>query len=82
MPTRIVFRAIKVNAAAQNAAVFVGQSNLPGMDASQKQNSAHAPTYGNGNVEIDGLMITDDSQEIIDGVIYDSNYKPVIGRNI
>ncbi len=82
MPCYITFRGINVNATSQNAGIFVGDISVPGWDANQKTNSAHAAIYGSANIEAKTVNVTVDGQEFIDGVINDQDVKPVWGMNV
>ena len=82
MPFYISFRGINVNSSSQNAGVFVGDISIPGWDANQKTNSAHASIYGFSNIEFTTVNITMDSQELMDGIINDQDFKPVWGTNV
>ncbi|MDQ0188824.1 hypothetical protein JI721_12505 [Alicyclobacillus cycloheptanicus] len=75
----ISFRGIHVNVSKQNCGVFVGDISIPGLDANQKINSAHAAVYGFTNVESNTVNVVFDSQEVVDGVMNDQDFKPVSG---
>ncbi|GMA65309.1 hypothetical protein NZD89_07665 [Alicyclobacillus fastidiosus] len=81
MSCHISFRTINVNAPTQNSGVFVGDINIPGWDANQKYNSAHASIYGFSNIEAATVNVIMDGQEVVDGVINDQDVKPVWGMN-
>ncbi|WP_067625833.1 hypothetical protein [Alicyclobacillus acidiphilus] len=82
MTSFISFRAINVNASSQNSGVFVGEIRIPGWDANQKSNSAHAAVYGSSNVEATTVNVTVDNFEAIDGMINDQDVKPYGGHNL
>lgn len=78
----ISFGAVNVNSPQQNAGVFIGQMNLGGWDANMKQNTAHAALYGFYNVIYLQHNTTVDSMEVMDGVINDSDFKPLVAGNL
>ena len=64
-----------VQAAIQNAGVFIGETNLGGWDSHSKANAGHGPIYGFYAVESATVNITDDSGEVVDGIINDQDVK-------
>lgn len=79
MHCAVYFRGIRVNVANQNAGVFVGEIRLPGADASQKVNSAHAAIRGSCNVETRALNVVYDGCELVDGIVFDGDHKAIRG---
>jgi hypothetical protein len=76
----ISFDKINVNSMQQNSGVFVGQSNLNGLDQHQKQNGAYGTTVGGSNVSVGNCNIVYDP-DVIDGVINDQDHKPGVFVN-
>ena len=68
------FERIDINSIQENSGVFVGQSNINGLDRNTKENKGYGGTYGNGSVSLGNQNIVYDP-DIIDGVINDQDYK-------
>lgn len=75
MPTIISFGYMHVQSALQNAAVFIGETNVGGWDAHGKTNSGHGPVYGWNCLETGTINLTDDGREWFDGIINDQDVK-------
>lgn len=81
MPSVINLGIMNVNSQQPSAAIFVGESVVTGMDANRKYNLGIGGTYGIGNIVSGNLVNNADSFEVMDGVIFDQDFKPSIGGN-
>lgn len=79
MPSVINLGIMNINSQQPSAAVFVGESVVTGMDANRKYNMGFGGVYGFGNVVMGNLSNVADSFEMMDGVIFDQDFKPSIG---
>lgn len=71
---------INVNIAQQNAGVFIGNMNISGWDANQKQNLAQGAMYGQFNITYGNLHYLFDGFEFLDGVMFDQDIKAQIAN--
>lgn len=74
MPTLILFNMITCNSPQQNAGTFMGETNINGFDANQKQNAGQTGTYGILNVN-GNLNYMFDGIELLDAPILDNDIK-------
>lgn len=70
----IGFDKIVVNSITSNSGIFVGKSNLNGLDRNSKENIGYGSMTGNGSVSLGNQTIVSD-EDIIDGVINDQDTK-------
>jgi len=82
MPTVISFGYMHIQSSFQNAGVFIGETNMGGWDAHAKTNTGHGPVYGFYCLESGTLNMTDDSREVLDGIINDQDVKMSWNVNI
>lgn len=82
MPVFVRFGMIHSNAPQQNAGVFIGEINCGGWDANQKQNQGHGAIFGFFNVCMYQWNAALDNMELLDGVMFDQDFKPMIGGNL
>jgi hypothetical protein len=73
---------MNINSPQPSAAIFVGESIVTGMDANRKYNLGFGGLYGAFNVSAGNISIINDSFEVIDGAIFDQDFKPNFGNNI
>ncbi|WDL98776.1 hypothetical protein [Alicyclobacillus sp. ALC3] len=81
MSSLIYFGAINTNTPQQNGGVFIGEINCGGWDANQKLNMAHGAVYGFNNIILNQQAYLFDNFEVIDGVMNDQDFKPIISAN-
>ena len=79
MPSVINLGIMNINSPQPNAAIFVGESVVTGMDGNRKYNLGFGGQYGFLNVITGNISNNVDSFEVIDGVIFDNDFKPSIG---
>ena len=72
--THIGFQSLHVNSMQQNAGVFVGDTNITGLDQHQKQNQASGSVFGHNNTLMGNLNVNDD-RDFIDSPINDQDIK-------
>lgn len=82
MPNMICIGAININCPQQNAGVFIGEINCGGWDANQKQNQGFGALNGLFNFVCFQSAYLYDNFELIDGLMNDADFKPLIGMNI
>ncbi|WML48964.1 hypothetical protein RCG23_02290 [Neobacillus sp. PS3-34] len=82
MPSVINLGIFNVNSPQPNAAVIVGEAVVNGMDANRKYNLGFGGIYGFNNLIAGNVSNNADSFEMFDGLIFDQDYKPVIGGNV
>ena len=82
MPTVINLGIMNINSPQPNAAVFVGESIVTGMDDNRKYNLGFGGQYGAFNTIAGNISNNADSFEVIDGVIFDQDFKPNLGSNV
>jgi hypothetical protein len=82
MPSIINMGIMNVNSPQPNSAVFVGESIVTGLDGNRKYNLGFGGLYGLFNVSAGNLSNNVDSFEMIDGVIFDQDFKPNVGSNL
>ncbi|MCL6454721.1 MAG: hypothetical protein K6T78_14035 [Alicyclobacillus sp.] len=82
MPCIILGGALNTNTEQQNSAHCVGLWNLGGWDANQKLNYAKGGTYGICNFVSHYVNVISDVAEVMDGVIFDSDVKPLVAFNV
>ncbi|OIK10417.1 hypothetical protein BIV60_21475 [Bacillus sp. MUM 116] len=82
MPSVINLGIMNINSPQPNAAVFVGESIVTGMDGNRKYNLGFGGLYGFFNVSAGNISNIVDSFEVIDGVIFDQDFKPNFGPNL
>lgn len=82
MPTLIAFGMINTNTPQQNAGVLVGEINSGGWDANAKINQGHGPLFGFFNIVMMQFSANIDNLEVLDGVIFDQDFKPMAGGNL
>jgi hypothetical protein len=70
---------MNINSPQPNSAIFVGESVVTGMDGNRKYNLGFGGQYGFLNVITGNISNNVDSFEVIDGVIFDNDFKPSIG---
>ncbi|WP_223587958.1 hypothetical protein [Neobacillus bataviensis] len=81
MPSVINLGMLNVNSQQPSAAIFIGESVVTGMDANRKYNLGIGGIYGSLNAVTGNLVNNADSFEVMDGVIFDQDFKPSIGGN-
>ncbi|MFB5188875.1 hypothetical protein KKP3000_001309 [Alicyclobacillus fastidiosus] len=74
MPVLILSGSVNSNTPQQNAGVFVGQVNMGGWDANEKESVAQSGIFGFFSVT-SGYNILNDNFEFIDGMINDQDLK-------
>ncbi|EKN70605.1 hypothetical protein BABA_04159 [Neobacillus bataviensis LMG 21833] len=79
MPSIVNIGLLNVNSPQPSAAVFVGEGMVNGMDANRKYNLNMGGNYGINNLNIGNINNIVDSFEVLDGVIFDQDFKPNIG---
>ncbi|WP_462410481.1 hypothetical protein [Neobacillus sp. Marseille-QA0830] len=82
MPSVINLGVININSTQPSSAVFVGEAVVTGMDANRKYNLNMGGMYGVGNAVMANVNNIADSFEVIDGAIFDQDFKPSIGGNL
>ncbi|OIK15357.1 hypothetical protein BIV60_09980 [Bacillus sp. MUM 116] len=78
MPSVINLGSIYVNSPQPSSAVVVGEALINGMDANRKYNLNLGGSYGFANVTTGNINNIVDSFKVIDGVIFDQDFKPNI----
>jgi hypothetical protein len=79
--TNIQINAVNVNAMTQNAGIFMGNTQINGMDAHEKNNYGAGGVYGANNLSIGNVNQNDDT-DLIDAIINDQDNKTAfINRN-
>ncbi|SIS52212.1 hypothetical protein [Alicyclobacillus vulcanalis] len=79
MPTVIAFQTIVSNTPQQNSGIFIGEINIGGWDAHVKSNTAQASVSGARNAFLLTRNLNVDSHELLDGLIFDQDFKPTWG---
>ena len=82
MPSVINLGIMNINSPQPNAAIFVGESVVTGMDGNRKYNLGFGGLYGFFNIVAGNVSNNIDSFEAIDGVIFDQDFKPNLGNNL
>ncbi|MFJ7727565.1 hypothetical protein ACIQXV_15555 [Neobacillus sp. NPDC097160] len=82
MPSVINLGIMNINSPQPNAAIFVGESIVTGMDGNRKYNLNFGGQYGAFNIIAGNLGNIVDSFNAFDGVIFDQDFKPNLGSNI
>jgi hypothetical protein len=81
MPSLITFNMITCNSPQQNSGTYIGEVNINGLDANQKQNAGQTGTYGlfivNGNFN---FMF--DGNEVFDSPIIDADVKSSLSGQV
>lgn len=72
---------LNINSPQPSSAIFVGEGIVNGMDANRKYNLNSGGTYGINTINAGNINNVADSFEIIDGVIFDQDFKPSIPVN-
>lgn len=80
VPTQIGVGAVSVNTMTQNSGVFMGTTNITGMDSHEKQNFGSGHIWGNWNLETGNQSISMDS-DTVDAWIQDQDYKAGVFLN-
>ncbi|MBS4214878.1 MULTISPECIES: hypothetical protein [Neobacillus] len=73
---------LNINSPQPSSAIFVGEGIVNGMDANRKYNLNSGGIYGINTINAGNINSVADSFEIIDGVIFDQDIKPIIATNI
>ncbi|QSO48271.1 hypothetical protein [Alicyclobacillus mengziensis] len=82
MPTLIHFGMVNSNSPQQNAGVLIGEINTGGWDANMKINQGHGALFGFFNLVYLQYNVNIDNFEMLDGVINDQDFKPMVGGNL
>ncbi|MCM3768486.1 hypothetical protein [Neobacillus niacini] len=67
---------LNINSPQPSSAIFVGEGIVNGMDANRKYNLNTGGIYGINTVNLGNINNNNDSFEVIDGVIFDQDFKP------
>ncbi|MDQ0188818.1 hypothetical protein JI721_12535 [Alicyclobacillus cycloheptanicus] len=81
MPSLIAIGTIMQNTPQQNAGVFLGEGNVGGWDCNRKMSQAYAGTWGFFNALPIQVNVNIDNFELIDGTIFDSDWKGAQAAN-
>ncbi len=79
VPSVINLGVFNVNSPQPSSAVVVGESVINGMDANRKYNLNMGGIYGFATVVTGNINNNADSFEVMDGLIFDQDFKPNIG---
>lgn len=82
MPSIIIMGTVAQNTPQQNAALFMGEGNIGGWDANMKLAQGHGALYGFFNFMPLQFNLLFDNFELIDGIMNDQDFKPVVEGNI
>ncbi|WP_066303696.1 hypothetical protein [Bacillus sp. FJAT-29814] len=82
MPSVINVGLLNINSPQPSSAIFIGEGIVNGMDANRKQNLNQGGIYGINTINAGNINNVADSFEIVDGVIFDQDFKPASGVTI
>ncbi|QSO48626.1 hypothetical protein [Alicyclobacillus mengziensis] len=82
MPCLIVIGAVNQNTPQENAGTFIGEGNLGGWDANMKINQGHGGYYGFFNFTPAWVNMNIDNMELVDGMVNDQDFKPLMGLDV
>ena len=78
----IVIGAVNQNTPQENAGTFIGEGNLGGWDANMKINQGHGGYYGFFNITPAWVNMNIDNMELVDGMVNDQDFKPLMGLDV
>ncbi len=82
MPAIIRGGMLNTNTAQLNAGVFVGQYNFGSWDSNAKITKGCASQFGFGNIVWGSVSFGFDNFEIVDGAMFDADFKPQFSGNV